>query len=285
MEKNYRAQLVGVFGCPVDENPTGVIEERAFREKGLSYRYITYKVEPEGIDVAMRSVKALNMRGINLTIPHKVVAVPYLDELSEAARIIGAVNIIVNRDGMLWGENTDGKGFLTSLENEGINVRGARITVLGAGGAARAIAVECALNGASEITVINRDVHRGTELADLIRERTSAKSDYREWKVCVGIPGDTDILINATSVGLYPNVDRKPDIDYGGISAGMTVCDVVFNNPETLFLKEAKKRGAKTVSGLGMLANQAALNFELWTGERAPLAVMEQALREEFGLE
>lgn len=284
MGKNYRDELVGVFGCPVDENPTGVIEEKAFAYKKLPYRYIVYKVDKDGLDTAMHAVRALNMRGINLTIPHKVAAVPYLDELSEAAGIIGAVNIIVNRGGILWGENTDGKGFLTSLRTEDIRTEGAEVTILGAGGAARAIAVECALSGTGKVTVINRDPKKGNELCSLIRRRTGAEAEYKNWAGRVEIPESTDILINGTSVGLYPYTDQKPEINYDCIHEGMAVCDVVFNDPRTLFLEEAKKRHAKTVNGLGMLVNQAALNFELWTGEKAPLEVMEQALREEFGL-
>ena len=141
MAKNYRAELVGAFGNPIDENPTGVMEEAAFATKGLNYRYLTVKVEKDDLEAAMNGVKAFNMRGINLTIPHKVRVLQYLDELSEAASIIGAVNMVVNKDGKLFGENTDGKGFLISLENEGVSVDGKQVVILGAGGAARAISV------------------------------------------------------------------------------------------------------------------------------------------------
>ena len=135
MSKNYRAELVGAFGNPIDENPTGVMEEAAFAAKGLNFRYLTVKVEKDDLEAAMNGVKAFQMKGINLTIPHKVNVLKYLDELSEAAQIIGAVNMVVNRDGKLWGENTDGKGFLISLKNEGVSVEDKRIVILGAGGA------------------------------------------------------------------------------------------------------------------------------------------------------
>ena len=121
MSKSYRSQLVGCFGNPVDENPTGVMEEAAFREKGLDFRYLTVLVKKEDLGKAMDGVRAFNMRGVNLTIPHKVRVLQYLDELSEAAQITGAVNMVVNNDGKLWGENTDGKGFLISLQKEGIS--------------------------------------------------------------------------------------------------------------------------------------------------------------------
>lgn len=133
--KNYRAELTGVFGDPVDDNPTGVVEEAAFQAKGLNYRYLTIKVLPEDLETAMASVRVLGMRGINLTMPHKVKVLTYLDELSEAASIIGAVNTVVHRDGKLYGENTDGKGFVTALKNKGMSLEGKHVTMLGAGGA------------------------------------------------------------------------------------------------------------------------------------------------------
>lgn len=284
MGKNYRAELVGAFGSPIDENPTGVMEEEAFQAKGLPFRYLTIKVEKGDLEAAMRALRAFHMRGINLTIPHKVEVLRYLDELSEAAELIGAVNVVVNKDGKLWGENTDGKGFLTSLENEGISAEGKTITVLGAGGAARAIAVECALAGATKVNIVNRDASRGEELARLIDGRTGAKAEYLPWGEAIEIPADTDILIQATSVGLYPNVHDKPDVKYDTILPHMTVSDVIFNDPHTIFLQEAEKRGAKTINGLGMLVNQGALNFTLWTGVEAPVEIMTETLKKEFGL-
>ena len=280
--KNYRAELTGVFGDPVDDNPTGVVEEAAFQAKGLNYRYLTIKVLPEDLETAMASVRVLGMRGINLTMPHKVKVLGCLDELSEAASIIGAVNTVIHRGGKLYGENTDGKGFVTALKNEGMSLKGKRVTMLGAGGAARAICVECVLNGAEHITVINRNAERGRELAALLNEKTNCKAEYLPWEEGMKIPEDTEILINGTSAGFSPNVDERPDIDYSTVTEKMCVCDVVFNPVETVFLREAAKCGAKTVTGLGMLVQQAALNFALWTGEEAPVDVMEEALRREF---
>ena len=207
-----------------------------------------------------------------------------MDELSPAAEIIGAINLVVNRDGRLWGENTDGKGLLASFRSEGIDVEGKTILVLGAGGASRAICVECALAGARKITVANIVREQGLELAELIRQRTGAQSEFVFWNGPVAVPEDMDILVNATSVGLFPNVQEKPDVAYDSIRPGMVVSDVIFNDPRTLFLSEANKRGAKTVNGLGMLVNQAALNFEIWTGTKAPFQVMREALEKEFGL-
>lgn len=284
MAKCYRSELVGAFGCPIDENPTGVMEEAAFREMGLDYRYLTVKVNPGDLKAAMEGVKAFQMKGINLTIPHKVEVLKYLDELSPAARIIGAVNTVINREGKLYGENTDGKGFLQSLEDEGVSPLGKRITVIGAGGAARAVAVECALAGAVKVIIINRDEVRGKELVDLLKSRTKAQAQFIPFLKGVDIPAETDILVNATSIGLYPDCDKKPEINYDTITSKMAAADVVFNDPNTRFLAEAGKRGAKAINGLGMLVNQGALNFELWTGVKAPVDVMVRTLKEEFNL-
>ena len=285
MEKSYRAELVGAFGCPIDENPTGVIEEAAFAAKGLNYRYLMIKVNDGDLEAAINGMKAFNMRGINCTIPHKVKVVQYLDELSEAAALVGAVNMIVNTDGHLWGDNTDGKGYMKSVRDAGVDVAGKNVTILGAGGAARAISVECALAGAKHITICNIVREQGEELVELLNTKTNAKADFVFWDKAIDIDPSTDILSNCTSVGLYPHCDQKPNINYDTVLPSMVVTDVIFNDPNSLFLQEARKRGAMTINGLGMLVNQAALNFKLWTGVDAPVELMVSTLRKEFGLD
>ncbi|MBQ3575633.1 MAG: shikimate dehydrogenase, partial [Clostridia bacterium] len=274
--------LVGVFGDPVDGNPTGVLEEAGFAAADLNYRYITCKVTPDKLEDAIAGMRALNMRGVNLTMPHKVQVLKYLDEQSEAVRIIGASNTIIVENGRLIGENSDGKGFVKSLQDAEIEIAGKTITMLGAGGAARAIGVECALAGAKKINIINRNADRGTELAEVISKNTAAAAEYFPWKGTAEIPAETDILINATCVGLHPDVDAFPDINYDCIREGMPVCDVVFNPVMPLFLKKAEAKGAKVITGIGMLVNQGALNFEWWTGVKAPADVMMDALVKEF---
>ena len=172
-----------------------------------------------------------------------------------------------------------------SLEQEGVDIRDKNLTVLGAGGAARAICVESALAGAAKVTVINRSKERGEELAALIREKTDAEAVYLPWTAGMAVPADTDILANATSIGLFPNVDQKPEIDYDSVTKDMVVTDVIFNDPNSLFLQESAKRGAKTIDGLGMLINQGALNFKLWTGVDPSYEVMRAVLMKEFGLD
>lgn len=285
MAKNYRAELVGAFGCPIDENPTGVIEEAAFEALGLNYRYLMIKVNDGDLENAIKGLKAFNMRGINTTIPHKEKVIQYLDKLSPAAELIGAVNMIINDNGVLFGENTDGKGYMKSLTEAGYSVKGKNVFVLGAGGASRAICTECALSGAKHITVANIVRDQGEALVKMLNEKTDAEASFVFWDEALTIPEDTDILSNATSVGLYPHVDQKPNINYDSVRSNMIVTDVIFNDPNSLFLQEARKRGAKTVNGLGMLVNQAAMNFELWTGKKAPIELMTSVLKKEFGLE
>jgi shikimate dehydrogenase len=260
------------------------MEEAAFKAKGLDFRYLTIKVNQGDLKMAMDGVRAMNFRGINLTIPHKVEVLKYLDELSEAAEIIGAVNMVVNNSGKLWGDNTDGKGYLISLKNADISPEGKNITILGAGGAARAISVECALAGAKKITIANIERKQGEDLVAMLKGCTKVESEFIMWDKPVKIPDGTQILSNATSVGLYPHVDQKPDIVYDSIRSGMIVTDVIFNDPNSLFLQEAGKRGAQTINGLGMLVNQGALNFKLWTGIEAPVDLMVETLKQEFGL-
>lgn len=283
-EKNYRAELVGVFGDPVDGNPTGVVEEAGFAAAGLNYRYITCRVAVEDLSAAMRGMRAMGMKGVNLTMPHKIAVLDKLDELSQAARIIGAVNTVVRRGDRLIGENTDGKGFVKSVRDAQIPLEGRVVTILGAGGAARAIGVECALAGAGKIIVINRNIQRGEELVRTISENTSAEAAFIPWSGAAEIPEETQILINATCVGLHPDVNACPDVRYEGIRADMSVCDVVFNPAKTVFLRRAEERGARILTGLGMLVNQAALNFELWTDTAAPRDVMQAALEKELSV-
>ena len=282
---DYRAELVGVFGHPVAENPTVVMHEAAYAEFGMNWRYLTIEVLPRDLNDAMQGLRAMNMRGINLTIPHKVEVLPYLDRLSEAAELMGAVNTVVNIDGELFGENTDGKGFLRALtQDAGVDPEGTRVVVFGAGGASRAITVELALAGAQEITIVNRSPERGHTLVDLLNTKTPTSATYSTWDGPFQIPDDTDIVINATSIGLFPDIDAEPNLDYSTLTRDMTVCDVI-HSPTTPFLRKARQLGSATLDGVGMLVYQGAIGFKLWTGRDAPVEVMYEALADAFGLE
>lgn len=281
---NYKSELVGVFGQPVAENPTIVMQEAGFKAAGLNWRYLNLEVAPKDLAVAMKGLRAMNFRGINLTIPHKVAVLKYLDEIAEDAKLIGAVNTVVRKGDKLIGENTDGKGFLKSLRDDAkVNPKDEKVVILGAGGAARAIAVELALAGATHLTIINRSRERAKPLVSLLNKKTKAKASFVLWDKTYSIPIDTDVVVNATSIGLYPKVKEKPKINFDSITSGMVVCDVIPNPPDTPFLQEAKKRGAKTLDGLGMLVYQGAIGFKLWTGKNAPVAEMKKALEVVFG--
>lgn len=284
ISQSYKAELVGVFGHPVAENPTGVMQEAAFQARGLNWRYLTIEVRPEDLAGAMVGLRAFNMRGINLTIPHKVAVIQYLDRLSPEAELMGAVNTVVREGDQLIGHNTDGKGFLRSVrEDAGVDPKGKRIVFLGSGGAARAMTVELALAGAAHITIVNRTPSRGQELAKLLREKTPVTAQFVHWQGEYVVPPEADILVNATPVGLFPNVEEMPLVVMASIRPDLLVCDVIPNPPRTAFLRAAKARGARTLDGLGMLVYQGAIAFQMWTGVEAPVNVMRRALEEVFG--
>jgi shikimate dehydrogenase len=285
MAPNYKADLVGVFGSPVAENPTGAMQEAGFAALGLNWRYLTIEVRHEELAAAMQGLRAMNFAGINLTIPHKVAVLEYLDEISPDARLMGAVNTVRRAGDRLIGENTDGKGFLRALRDDAqVEPKGKRVVVLGAGGAARAVCVELALAGAQAIEVVNRNPQRGHELVWLLNEQTPVNATYVPWMAGMRVAATTDLLVNCTSIGLYPDVDGIPDIDTHAIAPHMVVCDVIPNPPNTPFLRAAAARGAKTIDGLGMLVYQGAIAFKMWTGHDAPVGAMKSALAAEFCL-
>ncbi|TVR04696.1 MAG: shikimate dehydrogenase [Spirochaetaceae bacterium] len=284
MEQNFRYELVGAFGDPIDENPTGVMFEAAFEALGLKWRYLPIRVTADGLRDAVAGLRAFHFKGINCTIPHKVKVMDYLDSVADDAAIIGAVNTVRVSGGKLIGENTDGKGFLKSLkEDANVDPSGKHVVVLGAGGAARAITVELALAGAASILVVNRTTERGKQLVARLKEKTPTSAEFQPWTGTFAIPAGTDIVVNSTSIGLYPNVNDKADIDYDTITASMTVCDVIPNPPKTPFLAESAKRGATTLDGMGMLVNQGVVAFKHWTGQDPPADAMHAALAKVFG--
>jgi shikimate dehydrogenase len=282
-EQDYLDHLVGVFGHPVAENPGVVIQEAAFRDLGLkNWRFLTIDVDPDKLGDAILGLKAMKFRGINCTIPHKIAVLKYIDVLSPSAKLIGAVNTIINENGILKGDNTDGKGFMIALESAGISPKDKNVVVLGAGGAARAICVELALAGARHLTIVNipKDIAFGESLVRILKENTRVAVDYVSWVDAFKIPAGTDILVNATSIGLYPNVNDKPNIDYDTITKDMYVQDVIPNPAFTPFLREAERRGSRWQNGMQMLINQAALNITMWTGLKPNKEVMLKALEE-----
>jgi shikimate dehydrogenase len=279
---NFKQELTACFGQPVAENPTQVMMEAAYRHHGLDWRYLTIEVSPADLAAGVAGARAMGFRGFNCTIPHKVAVIKHLDGLGESASLMGAVNCVVRRGDKLIGENTDGKGFVKSLK-ELVDPQGKRVVMFGAGGAARAIGVEIALAGAVEITVVNRSRSRGEELARLFTDKVKVKTNFVEWSGEYVVPAGTDIVINATSIGLFPDVDARLGLDPDSLKAGMVVADVIPNPPKTHLVREATARGCKVIDGLGMLVNQGIIGVQYWSGIAPEARVMRQALEDVFG--
>ncbi|MCP5542030.1 MAG: shikimate dehydrogenase [Akkermansiaceae bacterium] len=288
-ELNFKQELVGCFGFPVAENPTQAMIEPAFRAMGLDWRYLTLEVKPEDLPAAVAGARAFGFRGFNCTIPHKVAVIEHLDDLGESASLMGAVNCVVNRDGRFIGENTDGKGFVSSFR-EIADPAGKSMLLFGAGGAARAIGVEMALAGVRKITLVNRGEERGRELEGLLRGKVAAAAganglevSYLPWDGEIAIPEGTDIVVNATSIGLYPDVDARVAMAIDTLTPEMVVADVIPNPPRTSLVREATERGCRVIDGLGMLVAQGVIGVEYWTGQSPDPAVMRAGLEAVFG--
>jgi len=280
--KNFCPSLVGSMSQGAAGNPTVAMVEAAFRHHALPWRYVNMEVAPADLAAAVAGARAMGFRGFNLSMPHKVTVIPHLDGLGESARLIGAVNCVVAREGRLVGENTDGRGFLESLRAT-IDPRGREIVLFGAGGAARAVAVELALAGAGRITVVNRSPARGQELVGVLRGQTSTAADFVEWRGDFALPPSADVVINGTSIGLYDAAARVP-VALDSLRPGLIAADVVFSPPDTRFLEEARSRGCTTIDGLGMLVNQGVIGVRHWTGVDPDVPVMRAALAEALGV-
>jgi shikimate dehydrogenase len=281
MAHNFLSRFTGSFSQGAAENPTVAMIEAAYRHHGLDIRYINCEVHPELLGDAVRGARAMGWIGFNCSIPHKVSVIQHLDGLGESAAVMGAVNCAVLRDGKFIGENTDGKGFLQSLKKV-IDPTGKTIVMLGAGGAARAIGVELALAGAKHIIIVNRDPKRGQTLVDLLNTKTTAKSELLVWNKTYAVPNDVDILVNATSIGLFPDVDARIDVDTATFRKEVVVADVIPNPPRTRLIRDAQARGCRSIDGLGMLVNQGVIGVKYWTGVDVEAAVMRAKLQELF---
>lgn len=274
---NFLSQLTGCFSTPADGNPTVAIVEAAYAHHKLDFRYINTEVQPKDLADAVAGARAMNWAGFHLSAPHKVEVIKHLDGLGESAKLMGAVNCAVLRDGKLIGENTDGKGFLESLRDMTDPV-GKVVTILGAGGAARAIAVEVALAGAKSVNIVNRDALRGKDLSELVKH--SCDSSYYPWDSNFAVPIETEILVNATTVGMHGNSDSVLDIYFDSLKSSMVVADVIINPPLTDLLNRANQIGCKTIDGLGMVVNQSVLAIKYWTGVDVDAAVIRKKLLE-----
>ena len=280
MEKRISGHtgLLALIGSPVGHSASPLMYNYSFERLGLDYAYVAFDVKEQDVKAALDAMRLFHMRGMNVTMPDKVEAARHVDELSPAAQIIGAVNTIVNENGKLVGHITDGEGFVNNLKDHGVDIRGKKITVAGGGGAATAIQVQCALDGAGEIVIFNKKdsfFERTLQTAEKIR------SAVPECKVSVYDIDDvekmteeiesSDIFANATIVGMKPLDDQSVVKDLSALRPGLVVADIVYNPEETLLLKQAKEAGCTCIGGKGMLLWQGVSAFKLFTGEDMPV--------------
>ncbi|MSR65665.1 MAG: shikimate dehydrogenase [Verrucomicrobiae bacterium] len=274
MQVNGETRIVGVFGDPIKHSASPQMHNAAFAHLKMNWCYLPFNVNPANLDAALRGVREMNFVGVNLTVPHKILALAIVDTVDPLAKQLGAINtVVVAKDRKLIGNNTDGYGLVKALQEEfHLKPKGKRVTILGAGGAGRAATIQCAIEGVAELYLVNRTVSKAEELAQELRH------DFPNVNVTIGIPQATkiDLLINATSLGLRPG-DPSP-IAREELTKFARVYDMIYRPPETKLLRDARRAGCKTANGLSMLLHQGARAFEIWTGRKAPVEVMRKTL-------
>ena len=275
-----KTTICGIIGDPIEHSMSPVMHNTAFQTLGLDYAYVPFKVKSLELRKAIEGIRGLNIRGVNVTIPHKVAVLQLLDRIDPLAEKIGAINTIVNDNGILTGYNTDATGFLQALREKGIDAAEKRVLLLGAGGAGRSISNILAAERA-KLVVLNRKQRQSSmdnltrRLADSYRADIKiGELNYENLKKAIL---DVDILVNATSLGMSPDSDQTP-VPAELLHANMTVFDIIYNPLPTRLLREAKAAGAMTIDGLEMLVQQGALSFEKWTGTKAPVDVMRKSV-------
>ena len=271
-----RTKVCGIIGDPIEHTMSPVMHNAAFKNRGVDYVYLAFRVKKEELGKAIEGMRALDIRGLNITIPHKVTVIPFLDELDPLADKIGAVNTIVNDNGVLRGYNTDATGFLHALRERGVEPEGKSVVILGAGGASRAISFILAERGSS-LVILNRTWDKAKICADRIsetfqRKATALKLNRENLAAALS---QADILVNATSIGMSPNINETP-VTSNLLKSGLVVFDIVYNPIKTRLRREAEAAGATVISGLDMLVWQGALAFEKWTGLKAPVELMRE---------
>ncbi|HMK59526.1 MAG TPA: shikimate dehydrogenase [Dissulfurispiraceae bacterium] len=276
MNISGKTKIVGLFGYPVEHSLSPYMHNAAFEALGLEYCYVTYPVHPDLLEDAVKGIRALSLKGVNITVPHKERVISFLDEVDEEARFIGAVNTIQNRDGQLIGYNTDGRGFMKSLDEAGITVEGKKVLIIGTGGAARAIGFYLC-KSAGKVHLYDIDIPKAEVLAGhLYAVRQNAILVDSTTIYNKPFISSMDIIINATPLGLKAG-DPSP-IDVALIGSDQVVCDLIYK--DTPMLRAAADKGCKTMHGLGMLLWQGVIAFEIWTGIVPPVGVMKAALME-----
>ena len=282
---NGKTNVFGIIGDPVEHTLSPGMHNAAFKKLDMNNIYVPFHVNAEELEDAIAGAYALGIKGLNITIPHKTEVIKYLDYLDIAAGLIGAVNTIeFGKDGAV-GHNTDGIGAVRAI-NEITSVKNKKVMILGAGGAARAVAFQILISGAKNLVISNRTIERASELRDDLVEKLEPDvlvTDLgheleRELK-------DTDILVNTTPIGMYPNISQKPIVTADMMHEDLVVNDIVYNPLKTGLLNEAEKAGAKPISGVKMLMYQGVESFKIWTGIEPPVEVFKKALMDQMNLE
>ncbi|MFQ6080254.1 MAG: shikimate dehydrogenase [Candidatus Bathyarchaeia archaeon] len=278
MEISGRTRVCGIIGDPVEHSLSPAMHNTAFQELNLDFVYVAFRVKKNELREAILGARGLDVHGLNVTMPHKNAVMKYLDEIDPTARSIGAVNTILNDKGRLIGYNTDGAGALTALKENDVSLEGKKLLLLGAGGAGKAIAFYAAQE-VEELKILNRTTQKAKELAEVLRKKFGKKIEGNSLsaQIIKEELEDADILINATSVGMHPDIDRSL-VDPSWLRPDLCVMDIVYNPLETKLAKDARLTGAKVVPGIEMLVYQGAASFEIWTNHQAPVRAMKEAV-------
>ena len=280
MRLNGKTQVVGVIGWPVEHSLSPPMHNAALEALDLNWVYVPFAVSPERVPEALAGLRGLGLRGLNVTIPHKSAVLPSLDEVSDQARLLAAVNTLTHREGRLLGENTDVEGFRRSVAEVGWSLGGSRVAVVGAGGSARAVALAALQDSAAQVIILNRTLSRAEELVRLL---SSVAGDVPFCAASLeesaaDLIAQAEVIVDCTPVGMYPRPHVPPVVPAAWLHPGQLVCDLTYNPRRTVLLQAAAAAGAETLEGTGMLVHQGALSLELWTGYPAPVEVMRQAL-------
>lgn len=271
-----KTQLTGLLGTPVSHSISPIMHNESFAKLGLDFAYLAFNVGNEGVKSAVEGLRTLNARGFNVTMPNKTVICQYLDKLSPAAELAGAVNTVVNDNGVLTGHITDGTGYMRSLKEAGIDIIGKKMTIVGAGGAATAIEIQAALDGVKEISIFNiKDefFERAKKTVKDINEKTNCKAtlfDLEDKETLRREIANSAILTNATGIGMKP-YEGQTYVEKSMLRSDLIVSDVIYNPEKTTLLEMAEEIGCTTINGLGMLLWQGARAFEIWTGKEMPV--------------